>query len=288
MLRKRLVVGHYGIPKYVIAPVREALQNQSAFLVIKSAHELIRRIPADLLLYASQETAQYDIRLFKRLKLANPALPVLLIESRPDALRLVQLLRSGADDFLCPTSDSYALQGKIRKLLASTQGQLDLVDEVRPTQISAPASEYTTPPSMNQNRRRCFRARVGQNFAGRVYFLHDAHAPPLHIEDLSILTDGEPGGMLLTLPEDEANTFSAQLDDQPNALKILVDLSKKLGITQASAKIIRTFRHGEKTKVALQYVPESFSDERRFQRFWVACQQLQRQRELTLNHYMNI
>jgi len=287
MRKQRVVIGHFGVAKYILAPLRDALQNQSAFFALKKPAELIHPIPADMLLYASQETVQYHVRLFKRLKLANPTLPVLVIESHPDAMQLAQLLRGGADDFLCSGADGYALQDKIRKLLASTQGQINLWEENRVEAISTPAIHYTSPPSLEQNRRRCFRARVGQTLASRVYFIHDECPKPLEIEDLSICTEGEPGGMLLTLPETVNQAFALELNDKPKSLKILVELSKKLGISQASAQIIRTIKHDQKTKVALRYIPQSFSDERRFQRFWIACQQIHRQRELTLNHYMH-
>ena len=271
-------VGHYGLSLKAMQEIKESLHELYAFVACEDPLGLARPLQLDVLLYAAKDTMKAELSNFKTCLLANPKLPILLFNERNDTEQLVELLRAGASDFIAPPFKEHALRKVLSRILRSQHRSLHLLPnlDMRADEVDSEA---------DKNRRQAYRARVLPNLSPKVYFLNPKISETMDIHDISIFSEHSAGGMLLKCETTATNEFLLDFQNQSETLEVLVDFSSRFGIRRATVQIVRANKRDRAQHCAIRYQPSDFDDAQAFQRFWMLCQQQQRQEQLEFYRY---
>jgi len=227
----------------------------------------------DILLVAMGDAVEEAIRFLARLREKVPSLPVILLAQRISVNLAVEFVRFGGMDLMEMPIDPGALWRKIERAVEGVSRPA--YDHPALTLLSRPEPAPVPP------RRTSFRVRVPGDHPASVFVQAPKGARlQTAVEDLSIPTDGESGGMRLAV--DEWRAISLGVGAWPTGATFEADLS----ITGETAPLplrlqlvrppLSVGRHtGRRYLISVSYALVNPQQEPTLQKFWIALQRHQ-------------
>lgn len=241
---------------------RRALVGFGALRTVGPEVTQLGRPPAATLVSLRHPIAA-GVAAFAQSRAFRPNVPVILIGEDVDLDIATELLKCGAAEFITRESLPGLLRPKLERALELRLGPVLDVAEFLPLARSPEASQ----PS---NRRRCFRAQVRGatlRVAGRGVEVQ------IPVEDLSIPTDGWPGG--LGAVADQASMRRLPLNEWGGAASIplVLHLAGEPPVA-LNARLVANRRRptAGTTHLAFQYIVTAPGAEAVLRRAWMAAQ----------------
>ncbi len=224
----------------------------------------------DALLIAVGRSLPEEIARVAWCNATNPTVPLIVVATGVDADLAVELVKCGAHDFVSAPLIPNVLRFKVERAIGARSGPVLETPVLAPLDRSRSGREYD-----GANARRCFRARpiLGRNVSVTVR-LPNGSDQAFAVEDLSIATDGWPGGMLLRTERMPRQLPFADWSTRGLAMRIRLPDGKTEPIV-ASGRMLpgtrRTTRAGL-LRFAIQYALQNAIDAARVQSYWIECQ----------------
>lgn len=219
--------------------------------------------PPDATLVCLRYPIAEGVAVFAQSRAFRPNVPVILIGDEIDVDIATELLKCGATEFITRSSLPELLRPKLERALELRRGPVLDLEEFAPLSQLQPASQQA-------HRRRCFRAQV----RGATLRVPGRGAEvQICVEDLSIPTDGWPGG--LGAVADEASLRRLPLGEWGGtaSIPLVLQLPGEPAVA-VSARLVgrRRRKTGGTTHLAFQYVATSPGSEAVLRRAWVGAQ----------------
>ncbi|MSP59496.1 MAG: hypothetical protein EXR72_03980 [Myxococcales bacterium] len=221
---------------------------------------------SDALLLVLADPIEDGIREFARCLGRFPGKPIIPLGRAVDPEVAVELVKDGAADFLSLPFNPEVLVRKIRRALRMT-GPRPAFDSA----AFAPLRKDSPSPYDGANRRRCFRAEplVGYRATATV---RGARTVIFQVENLSIVTDGQPGGMLLSANATKAPALPLADWERGRAFELQLQLPHGPPIRTVSRMVPGTLRKGGPLRFAVHYSVDKAADAAQVRAFWLECQ----------------
>lgn len=264
---KLLVVGVMSTVAGFIASCQRALEGAAKVQQVWSDAESLRSI--DVLLVPLTLPLRVGLEAFSRLRSENPHLPMILAASGLEQELAKALLQTGADDLVSIPFESTALLETLERLTSEHQHAANALPlpevehkEAQPDQEAAA-----------RNRRKCFRVRIPPDFAITIAVRIGLTLLPLTAKDLSVVTDGQPGGILLCVDDRTSQRLPLSLWSDGTNIPLRMELPDDEKPLWFEGRIIGEFRSNKDRNLcfAVQYTPQR-ADTGRIYRYWVEAQ----------------
>jgi len=229
------------------------------------AHDLAQPLEYDALLLDLGVAVRDGVALLAQCRLENIELPVLLLGRDVDADLAVELVKLGAADFLSVPFDPDVLTRKLERMAERASGPTVRLDTLQPFQIA---------PSPDENHRRSFRAPVPASNPARARLPVEGGYVVATILDLSVESEGWPGGLLLRFRSDAFGAGKVAAEDV-GSTRLLQITGPAFPMTiELAARVVRVRRAsgGAEYELALQYRPVRAEHAAAIHRFWLDCQ----------------
>lgn len=219
--------------------------------------------PPDATLVCLRYPIAEGMTVFAQSRAFRPNVPVVLIGDEIDVDIATELLKCGATEFIVRSSLPELLRPKLERALELRRGPVLDMQEFRALGQSQQAAQQA-------NRRRCFRAQL----RGATLRVPGRGAEvQLCVEDLSIPTDGWPGG--LGAVADEASVRRLPLNEWSGAssIPLVLHLPGEPAVA-LNARLVASRRRktGGTTHLAFQYLATVPGSEAVLRRAWMAAQ----------------
>ncbi len=227
----------------------------------------------DAVLVALGTAVKEEVQTVARVRKIDAMLPVLLVGRDVGADLAVEIVKCGADDFLSAGTVATVLRPKLERALGMTRGPA--LDNA----VLEPFRTVNSPPREDgANRRKAARVRPHPPKSACVLIAQRGGGEAkLWIEDMSIPTDGWPGGMLLSteLPAGRLplREWEHNLLDDPVRLVIPDGHERRIPATSRLLPGLRRRTNGL-LRLAIQYLVENRVNADRVSRYWAKCRQL--------------
>lgn len=211
------------------------------------------------------------VAFFERCRKANPVPPLVLVAQDVAADLAVELLLFGADDIALLPVEPSVLGRKVERALGRFVGPA----------IDAPELVPLRPwdgPSEGEERRRCFRAKIPLWHPMTARAVERWGEFNLVVVDLSIPTEGWPGGMLLSAPPETARELPFARWAVDERVAIRVDLPDRGSPIELECRPVAGLRLGARRCVdfAVQYKARNAAEAGRIRRYWAEVQRRHR------------
>lgn len=218
----------------------------------------------DVLLLAIRVPIADGIAAFIHSRAARPMVPVVLIGHDSDVEVALELLKVGATDFVVRSTLAESLLPKLERALHLRHG----VVPTHPALSALIEPSPSAPP--RENRRRCYRARIASALV--TMRLRDGEAR-LTLEDLSIPTDGWPGGIGLRVDVATGARLPFDAWQRGEAVPLIVQAAGEPAIA-VTARLITASRRvvGAELLFAVDYLVDHPDGEAALRRLWINAQ----------------
>lgn len=251
-----------GADAPTIAACRQALVGFGTVRVSGPEETQLGRAPDGTIVCIRIPIAD-GIACFAQSRAFRPNVPVLLIGEGVDIDIATELIQCGAAEFITAGSLGQMLRPKLERALSLRRGSV--LDRPELEAVAEPPA-----PPLQANRRRCFRAMApGAVLKARVR----AGEVALVVEDISIPTDGWPGGVGAVV--DDAGLRRLPISEWSGAAAIPLTFHAPGEPPVAiSARLVssRRRRAGLMTHLAFQYLHSGPGSEAILRRVWLAGQ----------------
>lgn len=268
-----LVNGHRDVYEECHAALREMATLRQITLNPTTAVASGASDVQALIFYLAQPVAT-SVLLFARCREANPRKPIIVLGSNVSSDFAVELVKCGADDFISLPIDKLGLRQKLLRCFGLHQGP------AFEWTLLKPFMRKSVPPG-GKNRRHCYRVQstparpitATVEWTGRKFILD--------IMNLSIATDGWPGGLLLSADSTTARDLPFDEWDSGEELELTMDIPDDAPPIRVKGQMVRGLRTGPEGHVrfAVQYWTVKPAEEARIRRYWAAAQRPPRKRK---------
>lgn len=227
-----------------------------------------RPLRPDFVLVALREPMFQSVARFVTQKSQAPEVPVLLVGELSDVDEVVELLKAGATDFVRLPLVPEVLR---RKLMRVKKGRyIHVLDRpaLLPLRPLEDAGDQADGAPDGANRRRCFRVNIPADVSLQV---SSPLLPPearMAVEDLSISSEDQPGGMRLRGDASLVAQLLAMGADVPARFHLPGEAQPLPG----RFRVLRLVPLGRHVNLGVSYRLTHVRDEDKLQRLWVQCQ----------------
>jgi CheY-like chemotaxis protein len=269
------VIGVTGSGPELTAACRSSLRDIATIHEVSLDVEtgrLIETPSLDLLLYRLMPPFDPALRLLARCRSAAPELPLVIIGSSVPPDLAVELIKSGIEDFISLPIEHVGLHRKVLRALGEYDGPAFSWSMLQ--HLYRREKAWT-----GRNRRHCYRVEITPERSAKARVCVDDVAFELEVLNLSIATEGWPGGILLNADAEIAEELPLDQWKEGGELELMLSLSddeQPLELIGQTVAGIRTAPSGD-VALALQYWTRRPNDEPRIRRFWAEAQRPSKQ-----------
>lgn len=265
------IVGLAGAGPELAAACRSALRDIASVREIEIDAEtgqssIEERL--ELILFRLMPPFDPAVRLLARCRAAQPGVPVILIGSNVPPDLAVELIKCGIADFISLPIEHVGLHRKVLRAFGEHHGPAFTWSMLSYFQNMDRAWS-------GRNRRHCFRVLTDLERPVKAHVVVDDVAYELSVLNLSIATEGWPGGLLLDASSEIADEI--ELDSMQNSGELSLSLvlpDDEGGAIELIGQPVAGLRPGPEGNVsfALQYWTKRPNEEPRIRRFWADAQ----------------
>ncbi len=232
-----------------------------------AAEELASSLPLDLLQLDLGEDLDEGVELFAGCLHANPTLPVMLLGREVPGDLGAELVKLGAADLALVPVGGAVVRRKVVRLLDGGREPtvwLDTLEPLRPRTVS--------------EQRRAYRVPVPPDAGARARLIHGPGHVAADLVDVSLESEGWPGGMLLRVRRGSpaAKTLEGARAGTKMVFQILLPTVAAPLLMAGQVVRARPGADREAFDLVLQYRPANSEAESRLNRFWMECQMRER------------
>lgn len=265
--KKLLAVGVMSTAAGLITSCHQALEGIATVQEVTSDAASLRSI--DVLFVPLALPLKVGLEAFSRLRGEAPHLPMILLASGLEQELAKALLQLGADDLVSLPLEPKTLLETLERLTVEHQRS---ASPMPPPKIE----QQELQPSVEadaRNRRKCFRAQIPPEFPLGIAVRIGLNLVPLTAKDLSVVTDGQPGGILLCVDDATSKRLPLSLWSDGTHIPLRVEFPDDDEPLWFEGRITGPFRSTDDGNVcfAIQYTPPR-ADAGRVYRYWVAAQ----------------
>ncbi len=266
-------VGLLGGDDALLLTCAEALGNHGEVVALTLQDDELKWAPVQILLVSVPAPLDKGIAFFARCCERDPRKAVIAMGRELEADIAVELVKCGADDFVSMPIQPDALVRKIHRALnIASPGPAFSWPALEPLALLGGRKPYR-----GANRRWCFRAKPSGDFRARVTTQVGKKQFTLDIDDISIVTEGWPGGILLRVDRQEGEELPFEQWEHGRAATMLIHLPTGASVKVVARVVPGTRRQSVKTtRFAVQYTTDIPSDVNLLQAFWTECQRRER------------
>lgn len=227
----------------------------------------------DVLLFTLRQPIAMSVMLFARCRTANTRKPIIVLGEGVHADLAVELVKNGADDFISLPPDRIGLRRKVQRAMGVHQGP------GFEWSILKPFRRPNIPPG-GKNRRHCYRVMSLPDRPVIVTVSLPEGTFLLDVINLSIATDGWPGGLLLSSAAAVTRSLPFEAWETGEDLVFTMDLPDEGPPISLKGQMVAGLRSGPagSTQFAIQYWAIRSADEIRIRRYWADAQRTEGQR----------
>lgn len=270
--RAQYRIGIYGGAADLRKSCRSALRDVAVVREVDldpDTGELIGDFAIELLLFRLAPPLEPMVRRLALFRKNSPTTQVIVLGSEIPIDLAVELVKCGVDDYLSVPIEHWGLHRKILRALGEHRG---------PAFGWALLSHFNFLSSepYSENRRHCFRASIDITNPVSVAVVDDDIGRPSQLEaiNLSIATDGWPGGMLLRAHGPVASQLPFGVWEMGAEIELNVDLRDGGRPIVVVGQMVPGTRPGPEGRIdfAVQYWTRLPADEGRIRRYWAEAQ----------------
>jgi CheY-like chemotaxis protein len=265
-----LRIGLLGGGVSLLETCTAALRNIAVvgdFGVDPATGEVVDATRLDLLLFPLQPPHDLSLERLVALRQRYPDTPIVILGRDVRTDLAVELVKSGFDDFLALPLDYLGLCRKVLRATGQYHGP------AFGWSLLAPVQQLVPVPAEG-NRRRCFRASVDPKHPISAHVELAGAKRPVAVVNLSIATDGWPGGLLLAVDPITAKRFPFQRWELGEELTLSLDLGDGQRRVEVVCLMVTGLREGEGgfIQFAVQYWVQRPRQEAQLRKYWVNAQ----------------
>lgn len=257
-----ITVGILTSSKEIAASVFRMLEKLAVCVHLDRLPSIEDLSTVDIIILFMQPPHIEEVRLLGRIRVTDPAKPILVVCEGLDVNHCVELLKYGVNEIMTRSGDTSLLWKKMQRAIHPNNAFAFVSPTLRPL------TEPLEPLPQHRNRRVSFRASLMEFHTLYVVLL--AHPTPLRMRvvNLSVPSGDGPGGMLLRNTEE---TLSIKLGTE---LGLVVEAGGK--VLSGTCKVVRQFQEdGEQpAMVGVTYQMANLQHEAAIQKVWVELQRM--------------
>ena len=249
---------------------RSALRNVAHIVelnLIPDTGEPTEDIEIELLLYRLYPPLEATVLLMAKFRSMNPGIPIIALGSDVPNDLAVELIKCGIDDYLSVPIEHFGLHRKVLRALGEHEGpsfSWTMLNAFRRGEIER----------QGRNRRHCFRVPVEPMASVTVLIPTDQLALRLPVSNISIATDGWPGGLLVSADLESQSLLPFDSWEQGKELTLFLELPTEEAPIELLGQLVSTIRHGPCGSIdfALQYWTMRSADDGTIRKYWADAQ----------------